>query len=390
MMFFCFPLISSEASATTTRTPGINEPGDGNVFLGVQGTYENVSVEDVLTRINELRLEAYNEGFVSEYIPIKWSKELEYMAQIRAAEASVLESHSRPRGSSALYMNVNGVTAYAENLDWGVNALQSIEDWYTEKPEYEINPDSAKAGHYKTLIARYCRYVGFGSFARLGKHRSVSALFTDATGTPTEEKYNASGDYIQLIEVPESKISLSVSGPDSVAVGKTGSYTLNAVYNNRDLIVPSAVWQSSTAKAGVSAAGKLTGKAVGNTTVTGKPAFNGKTGSIEASKDVTITIGANPMTVTGKTAIVKYTAVKKKAQTLKRYKVLTVKNNKGTTTYTKKTGNRKILVNRTTGKVTVKKGIKRGLYKVTVSIRAAGNANYKALTKKATFRIRVK
>ena len=187
MMFFCFPLISSEASATTTRTPGINEPGDGNVFLGVQGTYENVSVEDVLTRINELRLEAYNEGFVSEYIPIKWSKELEYMAQIRAAEASVLESHSRPRGSSALYMNVNGVTAYAENLDWGVNALQAIEDWYTEKQDY-VDNTGATTGHYVSLVARKCRYVGFGSFARLGKHRSVSALFTDATGTPTEEK----------------------------------------------------------------------------------------------------------------------------------------------------------------------------------------------------------
>ena len=40
------------------------------------------------------------------------------------------------------------------------------------------------------------------------------------------------------------------------------------------------------------------------------------------------------------------------------------------------------------GKVTVKKGLKKGTYKV--KVKAAGNKNYKAATKTVTFKIKVK
>jgi hypothetical protein len=41
--------------------------------------------------------------------------------------------------------------------------------------------------------------------------------------------------------------------------------------------------------------------------------------------------------------------------------------------------------------VTVKKGLKKGTYKVRVKVRAAGNSNYKASAwKTVTFRIKVK
>lgn len=98
----------------------------------------------------------------------------------------------------------------------------------------------------------------------------------------------------------------------------------------------------------------------------------------------------NTLKVSGKTAAVKYNILKKRAQTLKRAKVLAVSLNKGKVTYAKVSGNKKILINKTTGKVTVKKGLKKGLYKVKVKVKAAGNANYNALTKKVTFKIRVR
>ena len=112
----------------------------------------------------------------------------------------------------------------------------------------------------------------------------------------------------------------------------------------------------------------------------------------EGVKTIPFTIkkAANPIKVSGRTAIVKYTNVKKKAQTLKRAKVLTVKSNKGPTTYTKTSGNGKIIVAKKTGKVTVKKGLKKGTYKVRVKVKAAGNGNFKAKTKYATMKIRVK
>ena len=54
-----------------------------------------------------------------------------------------------------------------------------------------------------------------------------------------------------------------------------------------------------------------------------------------------------------------------------------------------KVGASKITVAKT-GKVTVKKGLKKGTYKVKVKVTAAGNTNYRKATKKVTFRIKVK
>ena len=51
---------------------------------------------------------------------------------------------------------------------------------------------------------------------------------------------------------------------------------------------------------------------------------------------------------------------------------------------------KKISVNAKTGKITVKKGLKKGTYKVKVKVRAAGNANYKASAwKTVKFKVRV-
>ncbi len=43
-----------------------------------------------------------------------------------------------------------------------------------------------------------------------------------------------------------------------------------------------------------------------------------------------------------------------------------------------------------TGKITVKKKLKKGTYKVKVNVTAAGNANYNKMTKAVTFTIKVK
>ena len=99
---------------------------------------------------------------------------------------------------------------------------------------------------------------------------------------------------------------------------------------------------------------------------------------------------ANPLKVTSKTATVKYANVKKKAQTLAVKNVLTVKNAQGTVAYVKSSGNSKITINKTTGKVTVKKGLKKGTYSVKVKVTASGDDNYKAGSNTVTFKIKVK
>ena len=113
-----------------------------------------------------------------------------------------------------------------------------------------------------------------------------------------------------------------------------------------------------------------------------------------SSKTLTFTINkaANPLAIKAKTATVKFSKVKKKAQTLKVSKVIkVVKKGQGAVTYVKKSGDKKITINKKTGKVTVKKGLKKGTYKVKVNVKAKGNANYKASKwKTVTFKIIVK
>ena len=130
-------------------------------------------------------------------------------------------------------------------------------------------------------------------------------------------------------------------------------------------------------------------KNVGTYTVTvnGIGAYNG---TVKAT--FKINKASNPLAVKAKTVNVKFSAVKKKAQTLSVSKVVTfTKKGQGTLTYAKASGNNKITINKKTGKVTVAKGLKKGTYSVKVKIKAAGNANYKASAyKTVTFKIIIK
>ncbi|MDO4859400.1 MAG: hypothetical protein Q4A48_00050 [Bacillota bacterium] len=110
-----------------------------------------------------------------------------------------------------------------------------------------------------------------------------------------------------------------------------------------------------------------------------------------AVKTFRIVKGKNPLKVKGKTATVKYSKLKKKTQLLKVSKVLKFTNKGiGNVTYMKKKGDKKITIAKKTGKVTLKKGLKKGTYKVKIKIKAAGNSKYKAGTKTVTVKIKVK
>ena len=101
---------------------------------------------------------------------------------------------------------------------------------------------------------------------------------------------------------------------------------------------------------------------------------------------------ANPMKIKAKKAVVKYSKLRKKNQTLKVSKVMKftvkgqgkVQNKLGKVTRQGKKGTKSskakkyFRVAAKTGKVKVKKGLKKGTYIVRVKVKAAGNASYKA------------
>ena len=104
------------------------------------------------------------------------------------------------------------------------------------------------------------------------------------------------------------------------------------------------------------------------------------------------------MKLKGKTAKVRCRDLKKKSQTIRRADVIRLRKAKGKLSYklvsAKKGGKsvkQKFKVNSRTGNVTVKKGLKKGTYKLKVKVRAAGNKNYKTSGwKTVSIRIRIK
>lgn len=105
---------------------------------------------------------------------------------------------------------------------------------------------------------------------------------------------------------------------------------------------------------------------------------------------------ANTLNVKAKKPTVKYSKLKKKQQIVKCKKAMTVSKARGTVTYklsSAKKGKKsfkkyfKVAKN---GKITVKKGLKKGTYKVKIKVTAAGTAVYKAKTKTVTVKIKVK
>lgn len=104
---------------------------------------------------------------------------------------------------------------------------------------------------------------------------------------------------------------------------------------------------------------------------------------------------AQPMSVKAKTVKLKAKKLKKKKQTIARKKAITVTKAQGKVTYKKVKVNKKkyakkFTINKKTGKITVKKGVKKGLYKMTVKVSAAGNGTYKAGAKSVVVKIRVR
>ena len=150
-----------------------------------------------------------------------------------------------------------------------------------------------------------------------------------------------------------------------------------------------------------SGAGNASGSGAGTTAGTDSTAgSNGGTGSsISGGTENNSTAKAiNPLNIKGKTTSVKYSKLRKKAQTIKVSKLIKY-NNKGQGALTYKLSSAKkgkkdfkkyFKLNAKTGKLKIKKGLKKGTYKVKISVAASGNTNYDAVTKGVTCKIKVK
>ena len=100
--------------------------------------------------------------------------------------------------------------------------------------------------------------------------------------------------------------------------------------------------------------------------------INAYTGTI--TKTFTRNKAKNTLTIKSYNKTVYYSKVKKASQVVK---PITIVKKQGNVTYTKLSGSSaKLLLNKTTGKVTVKKGTKKGKYKIRIKVSASATTNY--------------
>lgn len=213
----------------------------------------------------------------------------------------------------------------------------------------------------------------------LSMYKDKLKKYGHAAGTPVKENINfETGAYEKVIYCTNCGAELHREAKSApVDISGAAVTVKNVTYNGKKQ-TPAVTVRAGDVTLTKGTDYTLTYKnntAAGKATVTAK-GIGDYTGSV--SKAFTIYKKANTLKVSGKKVTVKYKNVKKKAQILGVTKVIKFTNKgQGAKTYVKKSGNKKITINKKTGKVTVKKKLKKGTYKVKVKVTAAGSANYK-------------
>ena len=214
---------------------------EGCLLVGVKGSYL-ADAKNALKLINQYRKEACDKGYPdprdssrkltsSDYVPIKWSSDMEYIARIRAAEASILIDHTRPNGEICFdLVSPNGIDSYGEVLAWNGSdsMLTGIEQWYGEKQDWLDQNDNAVTGHYTQMIDPDHLYVCIAAFL------NDDGVYPNATSGEfayeddlDEETAPAIKNCTQIIEVQKDDISASINGLNNkVKVGYKGKAAL--------------------------------------------------------------------------------------------------------------------------------------------------------------------
>ncbi len=221
-----FSILSGCSVFASTILPcNTDAPSDGNIFMGVEGSY--IAMQQTgLDRINAIRYEACAEGVrnpsnpeknltLDDYVPLKWSAVLEKHARLRAAEASVVTGHTRPNGKASYTASPLGSAPAAENLAWSstseniygtftpdINRL--IDLWYGEKSTW-VNKQSGVTGHYTSMIMPTYRSVGLGYFFSLEQslQETLAGEFSAREDRDTSF-IGGMNDIVQTIEINPS------------------------------------------------------------------------------------------------------------------------------------------------------------------------------------------
>ncbi|MBQ7187536.1 MAG: Ig-like domain-containing protein [Ruminococcus sp.] len=306
------------------------------INVAFEGDY-NAAVKQALDRINAFRLEACTEGVPdprdpgrrltkSDYVPIKWSYDLEQVARLRSAEATYYFSHGRPNGESCFSADVGLYeTGWSEVIAWTGDMVSGLDMFYSEKNDW-VKQTGAVTGHYTSMISPSYTYVGLGCFFNKYGWASVCGRFSSSAGTSTKQSSSLKDCYVPVEVKKNELVSASLSfikGGSSLLKGETAQLELTGFLGQNGeedmrVLLYDASWKSSnTTVATVDKYGRVTAKSIGTATVTAS--CGGKSKSVTVNvvpsiADCTVTIPYSSYTYRGRgikpTVTVKYGSTK--------------------------------------------------------------------------------
>lgn len=298
----------------------------------------------------------------------------------KASYAAAKAIYDQIDGSADEDIQGDVVAQKAKELNDAVAALQApaSEESKTALQSAITAAKKLKAADYTAASYKTYKAAITAAETVLNGEDFSDAEVTAATKALTDAK-------AKLVKLKTQSITVSVKNTKNVVSKKYGDKAFSLGAKAKTTLT----YKSSNTKiATVDSKGKVTIKAAGTVKIT----INAKaTGTYKAATAKVLTIKIAKKAPTIKTKIgtknLSYNTLKKRAQV---FTLGTSVNSKGTLTYKKLSGSSAVSVNSKTGKLTVKKGLKKGTYRVKVQIKSAAKGNYTAGSRTVTVTVRVK
>lgn len=233
------------AKTQTVLETNVTEASEGCTMLGVYGSYF-AQAKEALAKINEIRKEACEAGNIrdprnsgrylqpSDYVPLKWSSDLEYIARIRAAEAGIAfrfmdSGHDRLNEKGTFSIGSNRITSSSEDLAYYYvkDMIEGVLLWYSEKQHWVKQDFSEETRHYTSMINPKYTHVGFGGFySEAAPYPATMAGEFSAKSDLDETMMEAPEDVMQKIEVSNDYIQETyLEGDDQIFTNGTTTVT---------------------------------------------------------------------------------------------------------------------------------------------------------------------
>lgn len=299
---------ATEPTATpdSKATPPILETdvasaSNGCTMLGIYGSYYS-QAQEALDKLNEIRKEACEAGNIpdprdpsrmltsDDYKPLRWSRDLESIARIRAAEAGIsfnfmASGHDRPSDKDTFSLSFHGVSSNCEDLAycWGKSMTEGVMLWKSEQKDWVNQNLVNETSHYTSMINPKYNYVGLGDFYSEAAPypNTVAGEFSTRTGL-NETMQDVQTDVIQKVEISNKYIKENfLDGTDTIKTEQTSSLTAkvrlertrsNGKVSTREIwsVQPLTYSSSDRTIATVDNNGNVTGLTNGDVTITAK------------------------------------------------------------------------------------------------------------------------